>query len=93
MQAILVVKEKTSVLLVMKVHTLERTVNMMNMEEVGMELMEAQVHKNNQGGESMEEEKELGMEVVVVVEEKKSRTEVVLVVSALEPGDAMAARK
>ena len=65
-------EEKTSVLLVMmEVHTLGRTVNMMNMVEVGTELMEAQFHKNNQGGTNMEEEKELGMV------EKKSRMETV----------------
>ena len=57
-RVVLVVKEKTLVLLVMKVHTLGRTVNtMMAMEEVevGTKRMEAQVHKNNHAGENMKD--------------------------------------
>jgi len=98
-QVVLVVIEKTSVLLVMKVHTLGRTVNtMMATEEVedGTKQMEAQVHKNNHGGENMEEmAEELGMGAVmeVVVLEKKSKMEAAAVALALAPGDAMAARR
>ena len=97
-QVVLVVIEKTSVLLVMKVHTLGRTVNtMMATEEVedGTKQMEAQVHKNNHGGENMEEvAEELGMGAVMeVVVEKKSKMESAAVALAPAPGDAMAARR
>ena len=98
-QVVLVVIEKTSVLLVMKVHTLVKTANMMMaMEEVevGMELMEAKDQKNNQGGENMEEvAEELGMGAVmeVVVLEKKSKMESAAVALAPAPGGAMAARR
>jgi len=98
-RVVLVVKEKTLVLLVMKVHTLGRTANtMMATEEVevGRKRMEAQVHKNNPGGENMEEiAVKLGMEAVVevVVLGEKFRPEGAAAASAPAPGDAMAAMR
>ena len=81
--------------------TVVTTVNMMTaMEEVevGMELVEAQVLRNNRVGVNTEVEGEgVGTEAVVMVVEvveQKSRMEAAAAVAlVLAPGDAMGARR